>query len=51
MHCTVCKRQDVFFTYHDSDVCEDCEAKAEAKYAERIEWNYWHQDEHKMEQS
>lgn len=44
MMCSVCKRHDVFFQYCDSDVCEDCTAKAEAAYEERTDYAYWHYD-------
>lgn len=45
MFCTSCKQHGVFFNHYDSDVCEDCEAKAEAKHAERTDWDYWHRGE------
>jgi len=44
MFCSVCKQHGKFYNYVDSDVCEDCEAKAETKYAEMADWNYWHSD-------
>ena len=43
MTCSQCKRTtDVFFEFHDYDVCEDCVAKAEAKYDDQKDWDYWH---------
>lgn len=45
MMCTACKQHGMFFNHHDSDVCEDCEDKAEAAYAERTDYAYWHANE------
>jgi len=45
MICSVCKQHGKFFNHFDSDVCEDCEAKAEAAYSERTDYEYWHRDD------